>query len=375
MNKSKTILYLVNVDWFFLSHRMSLAIEAKKRGYQVIIAAADTGQSQIILENGLRFVEVPFIRTGNNIFNEIKVLFIINRLYRRLKPDIVHHVTIKPVLLGSLVSRFLREIHVINAITGMGSLFSENKGYNPLRMAVRGLFRVVLGSSRQHTIFQNPDDLNYFVSRGLVKNRQACLIPGSGVDTGLFTPSESKPSVQLVLMPSRMIVEKGVAAFCEAAKRLKPRFPDVRFILAGKVDIGSPGMIPESTLKKWASEGSVEWIGYIKDMPALLQLTSIVVLPTTYPEGVPKSLIEAASCGIPIVTSDRPGCREIVYDGVNGLFTNPNEPQEIADAIEWFLTHQVEAEEMGRAGRKIVLRKFTLDKVLSETMNLYEKVL
>lgn len=372
--KQSRLLYLVNVDWFFLSHRLPLALAARNEGYEVWVACADTGQKEKIMEAGLNFIEVPFSRSGTNLFAEIKLLFSIFRLYRRIRPAIVHHVTIKPVLYGSIIARlFFRKTKVVNAVTGLGFTFAESSNKSLLPILVKMLYRFALKNKNATTIFQNPDDLQTFTEHGLIQPEQASLIKGSGVDCNVFKPSGEETEVPLVLLASRMIWDKGIAEFAGAAEILKKTDRQVRFVLAGKAEEGIPNALPVEQLKKWNNERHLEWIGHQSDMVKLIRQATIVVLPSVYPEGVPKVLIEAAACAKPLIATNRPGCREIVRHEINGLLIPPRNPQSLADAIIFLLDHPNIATKYGQAGRQIVLEEFSIEKVISQTLPLYHE--
>ncbi|MEX2600154.1 MAG: glycosyltransferase family 4 protein [Balneolaceae bacterium] len=369
------MLFVVNVDWFFLSHRLPIALAAKKAGFDVIVAAADTGRGGEIEQHGLHFIPIPFSRKGTNLFSELKIVWSLFSLYKKVNPDLVHHVTIKPVLFGSIIARFHSGLRVVNAITGLGFTFSEKGRAAPLGWLVRAAYRFALKNPRQRTIFQNPEDLDFFVTRDFLSEDQSVLIKGSGVNCNWFVPPESETGEVMVLLASRMIWDKGIHEFYEAAKIIKKRKPSVRFLLAGMSDVGNPNTVPVETLEEWTDEGVVEWIGHCENMVELLQESTVVALPTYYPEGVPKILIEAAACGRAIVTTDRPGCREIVRHGVNGILIPHKNVVALSGAIELLLEQPSLAKKYGNAGREIALQEFSERIVIRETMKLYERML
>lgn len=375
MSKHKPkILYVVNVDWFFISHRLPLALAAKNKGYDVYVAASDSGKGELIREQGLHFIPLDFSRKGTNILSELLTLFNLFRLYIRLKPDIVHHITIKPILFGSLIARFFRKIKVVNSITGLGYAFSDDAIQSKLGRTVRWFYRFGLNNPRLTVIFQNPDDQNYFLRKKFIPHRQTILIRGSGVNCDIFRPNPDIQVENYVLLASRMIWDKGIMEFYEAAKILKKQQPDVQFILAGMADQGNPNAVDKEQLDSWNQEGIVKWLGHIEDMVSLLQKSHLIVLPTYYPEGVPKILIEAASCGKAIITTDTPGCREIVKNGVNGLLIEPKDSAALADAVKVLLDNPEKVKKFGESGREIVLNEFSEDLVIEQTLNIYDKL-
>lgn len=375
LNKTQKILFVVNVDWFFLSHRLPIALAAKDAGFEVWVAAADTGDGEKIESFGLHFIDIPFSRKGTNILSEIRLFPKLFRLYKKLNPELVHHVTIKPVLFGSIVARLFRRIHIVNAITGLGFTFSKDTKAKSLAWGIQRAYKLALGNPRQVTIFQNPDDLNHFVQNNLIKDKQAVIIKGSGVDCSVFKPSKDHVEGQLILLASRMIQDKGIYEFVEAAEIVKKQKPNVRFVLAGMSDDGNPNAIPVHQLESWTDEGIVEWVGYREEMVSLIQQSSMVVLPTTYPEGVPKILIEAAACGKPIITSDRPGCREIVTDRINGFLIDPGDSSELASTILTLLNDPELGKKYGGSGRERVLNEFSEEIVIEKTLALYRRMM
>lgn len=369
------LLFVVNVDWFFLSHRLPLARAAREAGFEVVVAAADTGKAEAIRQEGLGFVPIPISRKSINPFNEARILVFLTRLYRRLRPDLVHHVTIKPVLYGSLVARLVGHIAVVNAVSGLGYTFSLGGRARILRPLVKTLYSLALQSSRSRTIFQNPDDRDRFVRMGLVRREQAVLIRGSGVDCSRFRVAPEPEGDPIVMLPSRMLWDKGVGEFLEVARLVRAAHPKVRFVLVGSPDEGSSTAVPVSRLESWAREGVLEWWGHREDMPALLSQASIVVLPTTYPEGVPKVLLEAAASARAIVATDVPGCREIVRHEVNGLLVPPYDTAALARAIQVLLRSPELRERLGNTGREIAVTEFAEEIVVEQTLSLYRELL
>lgn len=372
---SKKILLVINVDWFFLSHRLGLAREAQRRGYDVHIACADTGEGNTIRSYGFTYHPIPLSRKGTMLLEELSTIRRLYRLYRDLRPNLVHHVTIKPVIYGSIAALAYPHLGVVNAVTGLGYNFSEGQSSGPLTTLIRQLYRLAFLHPGQVTIFQNEDDLARFSGSGLIRSENAVVIKGSGVDVKQFSPADSEPKEQVVLLAARMIEHKGIFEFAEAATFLKQNHPGVKFILAGKTDPGNPASISADRLRALSARNNVEWVGFIPDMADYLKKVSVVVLPTTYPEGVPKVLIEAAAMGIPIVASDVPGCRDIVADGENGFLVPVKNPALLAEKIDDLLSNPGKRSLFGRRGRSRVLREFSQEIVLSKTLRVYEKML
>jgi glycosyltransferase involved in cell wall biosynthesis len=373
--KQQHLLLVVNSDWFFLSHRLPIALAAKDAGMRVTVAAIDTGAGDTIRRHGLEFRPLQLTTRGMNPLGELSAIAGLCRMYRELRPDIVHHVTIKPVIYGSIAAKIVGGMAVVNAISGLGYVFTEHAIARALRPVVTRLYRFALSGKRSRTIFQNPDDREQFVRRGLVDAAETYLIRGSGADVDVFRPSPEKVGGPVVILPSRMIWDKGIAEFVAAAGALRDQYPEARFALVGKPDRGNPKAVPEDQLAEWSRAGVVEWWGHRPDMPAVFAESALVVLPSTYPEGVPKVLIEAAAAGRPIVTTDTPGCREVVRHGVNGLLVPCRDTENLAAAIGYLLAGPEERARMGAAGREIATAEFSLEGVVQAHMEIYNSLL
>jgi len=375
MNRGKRLLFVVNEDWFFLSHRLPLAIGARDAGLDVSIAAGDTGKSKEIVDRGFRFVSLPISRGGANPITDARTLFFLIRLYTRLRPDLVHHVTVKPIVYGSLAARLVRGVAVVNAVSGLAYTFSSDKLHaRVLRPLVTALYRLALSDRRSRIIFQNPNDRDDLVRMKVVRPEQAVLIRGSGVECSVFAPSPEPAGKPVVMLPARMLLEKGVREFVEAARLLLTSGSKGRFVLVGDSDPANPGSIGRPQLEAWVRQGLVEWWGHRTDMPRVLSCASIVVLPA-YREGLPKSLLEAAACGRPIVTTDVPGCREVVRSGINGLLVPARDARALAQAIEMLIQRPDLRKQYGRAGREIAVSEFAEEIVVKNTLALYGDLL
>lgn len=373
--RGRRILFVVNVDWFFLSHRMPLARAARALGAHVTIAGEDTGAARQIRDEGFAFEPLPLSRSGTQLPAQARALLSLVRLYRRLRPDLVHQVTIKPVLYGSIAARIARVPAVVNAISGLGHLFHPSRHHDPLARLARLLYRLALRGPATRTIFQNPEDRDAFVASGMVAGRQAVLIRGSGVDVRQFVVAPEPPGERIVVLPARMLREKGVGVLAEAARLLRPAFPSARFVLVGGLDPGNPTAVGEDEIRRWVDEGIVEWWGSRSDMPAVFRSASIVALPTHYKEGLPKALLEAAACGRPLVATNIPGCREIVRPGVNGILVPPQDPPALAEALRRLLSDSDERARFGAASRRIAESEFAEEIVVAQTVALYQSLL
>lgn len=373
---TKKIVYLVNVDWFFISHRLPLARAARDAGAEVIVAAGDTGKGASLEKEGVRFVPLPFSRQGTSIFQELSTVHSVFSFLKRTKPDLLHTVSIKPVLYGSLLSRFFNAWPVVNAISGLGYVFSKEKKASLLRRAVSRFYKTALGNPNSITIFQNPSDREILLNSALIRKEQTTLIRGSGVDCSKFIPSPF-PENPVVMLPARMLWDKGVGEFVQAAEILHPKFPNTRFVLVGPADDENPSAINRETIAEWtASRPYLEWWGAKEpcEMPDVLAKTTIVALPS-YHEGLPKALLEAAACGRPIVTTDIPGCREIVNHGINGLLVPVGNADALSRAVCLLLESHAKIGSMGQKGRDIVCSDFTEEGVVLKTFDVYKTLL
>lgn len=297
------------------------------------------------------------------------------RLYRSLKPDLVQHYTIKPVLYGGIVARVVRVPAVVHVVGGLGYVFKA-RGIKAslLRAGIKPFYRLAMGSPRVRVVFQNSDDRDVFLRDKFVDEAATVLIRGSGVDMTEFPPTPEPSGTPLVLLASRMLWDKGVGEYVEAARRIREGGVVARSVLVGDSDPGNPSAIPIAQLKAWHDSGVVEWWGWREDMPAILTHANVVCLPS-YHEGVPKALIEAAACERAIVATDIPGCRDAVRHGENGLLVPVRDPGALATALRRLIEAPVLRRQMGMRGRAIVEQEFSTEKVAAETLAVYQKLL
>ncbi len=369
------LLLVVNVPWFFISHRLPVALAAKLRGYDVHIATSSGPEVEQIREKGFVVHEISFSRSSITPINEIKTLFSLFKLYKGLKPDIVHHVTIKPVLYGSFVAHLTNVTHVVNAISGLGFVFISTGLVAKLRrQLVEKAYRYVLHKQNVVAIFQNPDDQNSFIDAGILEKNKTIIIRGSGVDLESFS-SVSEPAGQLVVvLAARMLWDKGIGEFVEAARLIKSKKRDVIFRLVGDIDEGNPKAIDRKQIELWCDEDVIEWSGFSSNISKLFSESHIICLPS-YREGLPKVLIEAAASGRAVITTDVPGCRHAIEPDVTGLLVPVRNAPALAEAINRLLDNPSLRLEMGRAGRKLAEKEFSIHKVVDAHMQVYEDLL
>lgn len=369
------LLFLVTEDWYFCSHRLEIAREARKRGFEVLVATRVDRHGEQIKSEGFKLIPLQMQRRSTNPLNELASVRELLSIYRREKPDIVHHVAMKPVLYGSLAAWITNVPHVVNALAGLGYVFiSQQLKARILRPAIRAAFGFLLNRGGSRLILQNPDDCTMFIRSHLVDSERIRLIRGSGVDIGMYHPVPEPTGSPVVILASRMLWDKGVGEFVAAAKLLKSRGVDGRFALVGDSDPHNPAAIPEEQLADWLHEGTVEWWGRRNDMPVVLAHSHIVCLPS-YREGLPKVLLEAASCGRPIVTTDATGCREVVLQGENGFLVPVHSIVELADALQLLIENPELRVTMGMRGREIVVHEFAVEKIVEQTLAVYEELI
>jgi len=371
----KRILFVVNHAGFFLSHRLPIAQAAREAGYDVHVATPKSKHVSRIMDAGLPWHEIYLSRSGRNPFAEARTLAHLIRLYRRLGPDLVHHVTSKPVMYGTIAARLARVPAVVNAVSGTGHLFVPGGAARRVQRSLLGmLYRLSQRHSRMRVIFQNKEQLHDFTARGWMRSSDAVLIPGSGVDIEAFQPTFSERNVPVVALASRMLFSKGVVEFVRAARLLRERRVAARFILLGEPDPDNPDSIPAEQLRQWSSDGLVEAPGRVEDMPAAFAGIDILTLPTYYGEGVPRVLVEAAACGIPAVTTDWPGCRDIVRAEETGILIPARDVTRLADALQRLIENPELRRQMGSRAR-LAVKDFSLPVVIQKTLAIYRELI
>ncbi len=364
------IVLFANTDWYLYNFRLPLAQALRERGNEVILVSPQGTYGQRLAQAGFTWVRFPLSRKGTNPLRELGTLWKLVVLFRQIRPDVVHLFTIKPVLYGSIAARAAGVEHIINAITGLGHVFTdESTPVKLLRWLVLRIYRFALQNT--HVIFQNESDRELFVAKKLVSAEQAMVIPGSGVDIDKFAPKALSGSEEpIVLLPARLLKAKGVEEFVEAARQVKKEGAQARFVLVGDTDFDNPSSVSRQELENWQAEAVVEWWGWKQNMADVYAQTAIVCLPS-YREGLSRTLLEAASCAKSIVTTDVPGCREVVRDGVNGFLVPIRNPQALANAILRLLADPKLRHTMGQRGRRLVVEQFSLARVIQETLLVY----
>jgi len=375
MLKKNKLLFFVTEDWYFCSHRLPLALAAKKAGFDVTVVTRVSHHGELIKQAGLNLVPIDLNRRGMNPFSELNLLTKLIAIYRSEQPAVIHNVALKPVVYGSIASIFVPKARVVNAMTGLGfSFISQSFKARILRSVVTVLFRFLLNRKASHVILQNPDDVNLLSNSGIINRDKITLIRGSGVDVEQFCYEPEMSGDPVVILAARMLWDKGVGEFIKAARELKAKGVKAKFVLVGKSDDHNPSAISEAQLQAWGKEGVIEWWGHKTNMTEIFSQSHIVCLPS-YREGLPKVLLEAAACGRPIVTTDVPGCREIVQHGVNGFLVPIYDSVLLAESLAKLIESSELREKMGANGRNLVKREFSIEKVNRETLALYRELL
>lgn len=364
------LLFVVADDWYFLSHRLPLARAALREGFEVVVATRIGTKDQEILDAGCRLIPLEHLkREKRSPLGELRAIRELRTIYRRENPDIIHHVALKPVLYGNIGALGL-PLKIVNAFAGLGYLeSSKSPKAMILRTVIWNMMRFLLNRPKAFTILQNFEDRDFAVNTLGMSLENTEVIMGSGVDLELFRPSPQPSGVPIVMLPSRLLWNKGVAEFVAAAELLISTGVKARFVLVGDTDEGSPSAIPRSRIAEWNDSGSIEWWGKMNDMQKVIPQGSIICLPS-YREGIPKVLIEAAACGRPIVTTDVPGCRDVVQHYVNGMLVPARNTDVLALTIRVLLGNSDLRARMGDAGRKIAAH-FSQDVVIEKTLTRY----
>ena len=372
----KAILF-ANTDWYLYNFRRSLALSLRRAGYDVLLISPAGPYGAKLRALGLRWEPLPMQRRSLNVVRESAFLLYLVRLLRREQPTVVHGFTIKCAVYGSLAAKMAGVSARINAVAGMGYVFtSDQLKARLLRPVVRGLLRLALGGEQARLILQNSDDVKLFRKADLIDTAHIRLIRGSGVDCARYaaaSPRRLRDGSTHVLLASRMLWDKGIGEYVAALRQLRAQGYAVHAILAGTPDPGNPATIPEDIIRGWVEEGLVTWLGHVDDMAALFGAVDIAVLPS-YREGLPRSLVEAAACGLPLITTDVPGCREVVADGVDGLLVPVRDSDAIAHAIRTLVDNPTLARRLGEAARAKARTYFDERIVIERTLAVYTEL-
>jgi glycosyltransferase involved in cell wall biosynthesis len=369
------LLFVCNTVPFFISHRLALAIKAKELGFEVHVASVSCDEAEILEENGFDFHHLNISRSGQNLVREFCTFLSMLKLFRRIKPDIVHLITIKPVIYGGIAARLAGVTAVVSAVSGLGTVFLATSTLARIRRRfVVALYRLAFGSSRSIVIFQNPDDRKVLLDLKVVKAEQCRLIRGSGVNLATYPVCLEPDGDPIVVFAARLLRDKGVMEFVQAAAVLKNRGLSVVMRLIGSTDSGNPTSVGRKDLDEWLVQGLVEVHGHSLNIAKEYANSNIVCLPS-YREGLPKSLVEAAACGRAVVTTDVPGCRDAITPGVTGLTVPVKDAVALADAIQTLILDSELRNSMGQAGRALAEEAFTIEMIVEQHMDIYRDLI
>lgn len=369
------LLIVINDGHFFLSHRLGLAKGAQQNGYNVMVACPNSEANQKIIDEGFTHFPIALNRKSLNPIGGLKLIHDLHKLYKKIQPDIIHHFTSKPIIFGSIAAQRLKKSTVVNAPTGLGYIFTNvTLKAKIIRPAVIKLYQFALRKPNTTLIFQNPDDKKESARLKISKNKKAYVIKGAGVDPDFYIPKAESQEMPIVIFPARLLWDKGIGEFVDAARILHLQKLPVRLVLVGDIDPGNPATVTQNQLQSWVDEGVVEWWGWKKNMVEIFHQSHIVCLPS-YREGIPKVLLEAAACKKPIVTTDAPGCREVVIDKHNGFLVPIKNAALLAERITTLVHDKNLRELMGQRGRERIQAEFATPLIVDETLHVYANLL
>jgi glycosyltransferase involved in cell wall biosynthesis len=368
--------FLCTEDWYFWSHRMPVARAVRDAGFHVIVATRVQAHGERLAAEGLDVRPLAWRRKGDGVRGSLRAILAIWRLYRRERPQLVHHIALKAVTFGAIAAFLAGVPRQVNAIAGLGFIFvSSSLRSRLMRLGILGALRLFVDRAGSHVVTQNPDDAEELIRRRVVRSGRLSVIRGSGVDVERFRPLPEPAGPVVVAMVARMLRHKGIEIFVQAARRLRARGLDIQLRLVGPLDPDSPASLLEEELRSWMQPGLIEWLGPVEDVTEVWRAAHIAAFPSIYREGVPLALLEAAACARPIVSSDAPGCREVVVPEVNGLLVRQHDAVGLADAIERLARDPALRARMGREGRQRAERCFRKELIVEQTLGVYSRLL
>lgn len=372
------IVFFANTDWYLYNFRLPMALQLQQRGAEVVMLSPPGEFGDRFRQHGLRWLTLPMDRVSLNPLRELWTLQRLFALLRAEQPDLLHNFTVKCAIYGGIAARAARVPAIVHAVAGMGFVYASDRiKARLLRPVVGGLMRGVLGKGHSRVILQNPDDAQTMAEAGLVPEDRIRLILGSGVDTERFRPAcDDAPRPLRVLLAARLVREKGVHEFVAAARLLREQGRSIEFLLAGTPDAGNPSSVAQEEVEAWHREGVLRWLGHVEDMPALLNSVDVMTLPSYYREGVPRCLLEGAACGLALITTDMPGCREIVSEhGQDGLRVRPRDAASLAALLARLDDDRALLRQLGANARARAVRDFDERSVISKTFEVYDELL
>ena len=373
-------IFFANTDWYLYNFRLSTALRLRKDGHEVVMVSPPGTFGERFAAHGLRWIPLSMDRASLNPLRETATLYQFIGILRQEQPDLLHNFTVKCAVYGAIAARIARVPAVVNAVAGMGYVFTSNTfKARVLRPIVKLLLRTALNSERSLLVLQNPDDAKTFTNAGLISPEKIRVILSSGVNTTRFQPAKHPPNRHerlRVLLAARLVWEKGVQEFVDAAALLRRWGRDVEFVLAGTPDPGNPHSVSAEQVRQWVDAGLIRWLGHVDDMSGLLGTVHVMALPSYYREGVPKSLIEGAASGLALITTDRPGCREVVTkDGFDGLRVEPRNARALAKCIMQLDDDRELLAQLGVRSRQKALKDFDERIVIEKTVDVYRELL
>jgi glycosyltransferase involved in cell wall biosynthesis len=376
MNKKPKIAFFITEDWYFVSHRLPIAIESIKKGFDVYLITKKGAKSKLIESHGIKIVNININRGEISPISDLILLINLIFILKKIKPNILHTVAMKPILYGNIASFILGIPHCISSFAGLGYIFiSKSIKAQIVSYFLKIFFRLFLNRNNNRIIFQNRDDLNFMIDDNIIKENRSIIIRGSGVNGGLFNYTKENNKTNNIILASRLLWDKGIGEFVKASKIIKENdITNLRFIIVGEIDSQNPTSVEKKDLLNWAENNLIEWWGFREDINKIYEQSNIVCLPS-YREGLPKSLIEAAACGRAIIATDVPGCREIVIDGYNGLLVPKKNAQLLAEAIIKLIKNNSLRNNMGENGVKLFKDNFTIELIVSKHIELYINLL
>jgi glycosyltransferase involved in cell wall biosynthesis len=371
--------FYANTDWYLYNFRLSTALQLKEEGHEVVMLSPPGEFGDRFAGHGMRWVRLSMDRASLNPVREAGVLRDLTRVLREERPDLLHNFTVKCAIYGAIAARAAGVPAVVNAVAGMGYVFASDRMLaRTLRPMVKLLMRGTLGGKQSRLILQNPDDADAFVRARLVPEHHIRVIRSSGVNLERFLPvvPVAEPRPLRVLLAARLLWEKGIGEYIEAARMLRAQGRNIEVVIAGSPDPGNPRSVSREQVESWVAEGLVDWRGHVEDMPVLMRSMDVIALPSYYREGVPKSLIEAAACGLAVITTNLPGCREVVSEhGVDGLHVEPRCARSLAERIAQLDDDRPLVRRLGDSARRKAMEHFDEQMVIRRTIEVYDELL
>ena len=369
---------IINNDKFFLSHRKPIALAAKEAGYDVTVVASSTGLESQISELGLKYVKLPMNTTGMNPKEEFKTYNFLKKLYKKEKPDIIHQVGLKPILWGTIAARQCGIKNIVNAVSGTGFLFSPAKRNSIVSKGICKVLSLYSSKKNYKYIFQNTDDEKEFFNAGIIKHEQVTFVKGSGVDLNDFkyVPESEKDNSKIkCVFTGRMVEDKGVLVIFEAAKILKEKYSEkIEFWLCGDLDT-NPKALKKEQIESECDGTYVKWLGFQKNIKDILSQCHIMIFPSFYMEGLPKSVIDAEAVGLPVITTDWVGCRDTVIDGENGFLIPIKDANALAEKIAVLVDNSELRQRMGKSAREYAEKYFSIENVVNKHLEIYNELI